>query len=311
MEKLLVTGTHTLVGANLVQTLHDRWEIVTVLESPTTSEFARGVACDLDDDTAVAALLAEERPRWLVHCGPASLSAWDADVAQVDPHHEAKIVAGLAQAARATSTRLCVISSDAQFAGPRMFHAEDAVAGASGIVAETARRVEQAVTGGAALVVRTHAFGWAPGGTGSTFAARVHQQLNESIDCPVDPDRYATPILASDLAELLHCGLLASRRGTWHLTGAERTSQRRFAAELAVTLGLTGRQVPLVAPTRAGNRRWIEETSLNTTRSRQHWGASMPMLRESLARFAEQAWNGWREAIELVGADESQYQRAA
>ncbi len=123
------------------------------------------------------------------------------------------------------------------------------------------------------------------------------EQLSTGGCSVVDSRRYATPVLASDLAELYAKALEARLTGMYHITGAERTNQYRFAAELAVAFGFTGRQVNLVAPEIA-SRAYVDETSLNTRAIRRALESPLPMLREGLSRWATEAILGRRDELD-------------
>ena len=192
--------------------------------------------------------------------------------------------------------RLLVVSTDGLFAGPRMFHAEDARPAASGRVRDAAMAVEQALADSSALVIRTHAYGWSPTGAEVNYAERLWNALSRGEPCEGDAERHATPILASDLAELIYKALPLQLRGVIHMTGAERTSPFRFAAALATAGGFAGRQVRLSDDQpRRGN---VDETSLNTQLVRRQLGTPLPLLREGLARFVTQAAVGYREKLD-------------
>ncbi len=82
------------------------------------------------------------------------------------------------------------------------------------------------------------------------------------------------------------------------MSGAERTSPYRFARELAVACGLEFR----VQPVECGDADsqcdgWEGETSMNSRRARRALETSMPLLREGLGRFAQQAEDGYRDRL--------------
>ena len=105
---------------------------------------------------------------------------------------------------------------------------------------------------------------------------------------PVDGQRYATPILAADLAELLLRAAERNLNGLYHLSGAERTNPFRLASELAAILGLSMPRNPGVHLTPPTDNGWLLETSLDSRRARRALGMPLPMLREGLERFAQQ-----------------------
>lgn len=311
MQKLLVTGVDTVIGANLVLSLQDRWQISAVGASALGNDWGAVVPCDLSDPLEVAERLTVEAPACVIHCGDFSRPSWDAEDVEIDAAHAAHNAGVLAAACQQCGIHFCVITSDSQFVGPRMFHAETHPATSIGSVADASRAVEAAVAPYGALIVRTHAYGWSAAGDDASFVQRIWRSLSDGRDCPVDGDRYATPILVSDLAEHLHEAIAQRWRGVYHISGVERANQRRFAAELAVAFGFTGRVVPLVAPDRPIGRRLVDETSLNTGLARQVLNAPLPMLREGLARFADQAETGYRERLDSLAFGALQHQRAA
>ena len=117
---------------------------------------------------------------------------------------------------------LTVLSTDAVFTGPRIFHDEFSVSTASHSIALAARRIKRTVEEGGGLVVRTHAYGWGAIESEPSFAEKVWQALSEGRASLVDPHRSATPILATDLAELLDRAYQRGLRGLYHLAGAAR-----------------------------------------------------------------------------------------
>src|SRR5262249_37063394 len=120
--------------------------------------------------------------------------------------------------------------------------------------------------------------------------------LSEAHPPAVDGVRYATPILATDLAELLEKAFELNLHGLYHITGAERTNAHRFVNELAAALGLDGMRLT-TAPPGAQASADACETSLNTRQARRDLAHAMPLLREGLERFAAQAVNGYVDRL--------------
>lgn len=295
MDKLLVTGVEGLVGSNVAALLAERCEVVGVSHRPGPAVY-RAIACDPSDPLELAAIAEDESPHGVIHCGPLAHSSWDAAYLPApDAEHESHVAASLAAAARRCGARLAVVLSDAVFAGPRLFHPETSTPSAAGQFAAAARAVEAALAPTEALLVRTHAYGWSPRDTEANYAQRMYELLSRGEPCDVDAQRHATPILATDLAVLVYRALRARLQGTIHIAGAERTSPFRFAAELALAGNFAGRLVRLNdEPPR---RPHADETSLNTHRVRRELETPLPLLREGLARFVEQA-DGFRQQLD-------------
>lgn len=88
-------------------------------------------------------------------------------------------------------------------------------------------------------------------------------------------------------------------QGLWHVTGAERSSPYRLACQLAAASGLSLGAVRW-AWSSAETADCSNETSLSSRRARRSLDMPMPMLREGLQCFAEQATSGWRERSRLA-----------
>lgn len=295
MDKLLVTRPESLIGAAAMAALGPRLDIVGG-DAPQDAGSLRETVLDA-------------APQLVIHTGPFSVAGWDVGglglpslANQIGGSAELELAVQLAATCREVRAKLVVVVTDGMFAGPHMFHNENARPNAAGPFARHAAAIERKLVGTGALVVRSHAYGWCPSAFGMNYAERMFHELTGELPCPVDAVRHATPILATDLAERLYEAYRLGLSGLLHITGAERTSPYRFAAELAAALGVPGRFVQLTAKPEAGSRINVEETTLNTVAFRRATKRPLPMLREGLARFAEQAFNGYRRQI---GAAES------
>jgi dTDP-4-dehydrorhamnose reductase len=145
------------------------------------------------------------------------------------------------------------------------------------------------------LIVRTHAYGWAPPGAAPDFAEAAFEALQTGQPLAVDSHRYATPLLASDLAELLWKAMAADLAGVIHLAGAERTSLRRFVHVLAAELSIT----PVACHEACGEQLQpaATETSLVAILARDRLKTPMPTLREGLGRFVRQRYDGYYDKL--------------
>jgi dTDP-4-dehydrorhamnose reductase len=185
-----------------------------------------------------------------------------------------------------------------------MFHDECEPAG-DDAQSQQLRAVEQAALtldpdGRRVLVVRTNAIGWSASGAG--FAEWIWRSLAAREPLELETSSFATPIVASDLAELLLRGCRARLRGVFHIGGAERTSPFRFAQELARAAGFDH---PLVRP---GTQQTLDgepvhgscETSLGSRLIRRELDISLPLLRESISRLVDQATGGYRDRLQRM-----------
>jgi dTDP-4-dehydrorhamnose reductase len=285
VKRLLVTGIETSIGGNLALTLADRCEVLGLYDRAPLVPAGRALPWPDEDPQALAALVDDWQPQWIVHCGPLSAASWDAPPDEERALREPRRVESLWDLAQCYGARMTVLSSDAVFAGPRMFHEEDAPVASSAPVASWTRAMERIVENSEALLVRSHAYGLNCDGQAG-FAEQALTALTRRESLSASGRRHATPILASDLAELLWRAYELRLHGLYHLAGAERTSQHRFVTELAEILGVETLDA-CRQPTEETSS--ICETSLSSKRARRVLGMATPALGEGLLRFVEQA----------------------
>jgi dTDP-4-dehydrorhamnose reductase len=295
MDKLLIVGVESLCGSNLALALEDRFSVCGVSrEGSFRPDGLETVVLRRDDVPGLTHHVTDLAPRWIVYCPLTAVSSWDLDPAVPSIVDESAAARALADWSAANDARLTLLSTDAVFAGPRMFHMEDSPAAARGIWPDAARRMEQAVAGTGALVVRSHVFGWSP--QEDSFAEQVWSACTDRRAMAVDGRRHASPLLITDLADSLIKAYRAELQGLRHVAGSERLSPFRFACELAAALGLPGPQAAKPSPTETDSMDRAE-TSLSSLRAQSELDLSLPLLREGMQRFAAQAENGWRDRL--------------
>jgi dTDP-4-dehydrorhamnose reductase len=295
MDKLIVVGADTVAGAGVAQTLKDRCEVVGIAFRGDSDDDGYATQCLRPGDCGglLAAVEAFE-PDCLIYAGSLSAANWDLPASDSAWEHEPAMAECLVAASRRLNAKLIAISSDAVFAGPKLFHEESEPTTSTHPASNAILQWEQILTAGGALVARTHVYGWAPAGVEPGLVERIAQSLMDAAALPVDGWRYATPILATDLAEFLWRGADRNLAGLYHLSGAERTNSFRLASELAAILGLSMPRNLNVHLTPPVDNSWLLETSLDSRRARRALDVPLPMLREGLGRFAEQQAAGRR-----------------
>lgn len=298
MDKILVAGVNTVVGANLAETLSDDRSVVGV-------SFDSAVAlptCVVEAETPrksadIVSLLQRVQAGRLILCGIGAESSWNesqrpgtADVNQAK---------NWIDAARTAGTHLTLISSDAVFTGPWMFHAENSHSICPSSESMHLRQIEQlaAESSADALIVRTHAIGWQSSGAHGWLESLLAQLERGSI-AHVDFARHGTPILATDLADVLKKSWESGLVGTHHIAGAERISPREFAMRMADHFRLPKPATPIagsLADRTVGFG--CGETSLQTRKIRRALGIPLPLLDESLDRLYQQHLSGYRTRL--------------
>jgi len=147
------------------------------------------------------------------------------------------------------------------------------------------------------LIVRTNAYGWSPVANAG-WLENILALIEARRPVQLDPIRHATPILATDLAEILEKMLTEKLTGTYNVAGAERISPMGFAQRLAGQFNLPWipartASVQTEVPTGFG----AGECSLQTRKLRRDLCIPMPLLSESLTRLEAQQINGHREKL--------------
>ena len=298
MDKILVAGVNTVVGANLAEALSGQHSVVGVsfdsqVELPS---------CEVESDSprkpaAVLEMLQRVQPGRIVLCGTGAESSWDesqrpqaADVARakiwIDAAHEA-------------GCRMTLISSDAIFTGPWMFHAENSHSICPSTESALLQQIEQhaAATSADTLIVRTHAIGWQVGSNHGWLETML-QELERGMIGSVDFARHGTPMLATDLADILTKSWESGLVGTHHIGGAERVSPRKFALRLAAHFRLQTPASPIAGSLADRTTGFgCGETSLQTRKIRRALGIPLPLLDESLDRLYQQHLNGYRARL--------------
>lgn len=295
MDKLLVIGVDTLAGGNLAVTLADRCEVVGISQTIGFELDDCRILCgELDRADELTEIVAAEQPRCIVYCGPSCAAGWDGS-RDLEETVEARRAKAVEQAAEKCGGRMVLLSTDAVFGGPRLFHHETFPTSPIGPAA-AARNVEQALTANESLILRSHLFGWSPGG--ESYAERTWTALAEGCQPIASGTSYATPILASDAAEFVWQAYRRRLSGLYHLGGAERISQWQFAAVLERSRGgsvAKSRQPAASAPNILPVG---EETSLDSRRLQRALSRPLPLVNEGINRFIEQAENGYRQRLQ-------------
>lgn len=296
MKTFLIVGVETVVGANLAASWSQHARVIG-LSAGSGISLPGCERASLEQSSAegIGQCLPQTRATHVVFCGAAARSTWE-PAGQSFANTDAELWAAAAAQAELHFT---MISSDAVFTGPWMFHDENCATLCPSAEATEIRHSETRVREVCAksLIVRTNAFGWSPSGERG-WVESVLSALEHNRTLELDPICHGTPILASDLADYLAPALEDELTGVFHIAGAERVSPYQFAKQLASAFELgtpTARTIRELATRPTGFGRG--EASLQTRRFRTEYDCSMPMLSEGLARLVEQHRSGDRELL--------------
>lgn len=298
MTTTLIAGLDSVVGINLAAHLAQRSQVVGVsLDEPLSLAGCHTGHCYGQDENDIREWVESIRPERLVYCGPSASSAWDETDGRRPDVESVDIAGRWAAAAREYGAHFTLVSTDAVFTGPWVFHDEDSNCKCQTRHGRAARRIENLCAQQApeALIVRTNVFGWS---YTNGWIERLVAELELGHAGPFDFHRHATPILATDFAEILEKAWEANLDGVYHIAGAERINPNQFIQKLADEFGLP-------APIPVDGNKVIErpaeygcgESSLHTTRIRKALEIGMPTIGDGLQRLREQMHDGFCDGL--------------
>lgn len=297
--RLLVVGAETVIGANLAVEAVEHGDVIAMTNEPRVSIDQCEMLTATSDGLSPQEWIDEIHPDAVILCGPASRSAWDASTESAITAATSESAGEWAAASHAYGCHFTFLSSDAVFTGPWMFHDEQSETFCPSIAAGHIRNAERLVMERCprALIVRSNAFGWSPTGTTPGWIDQILADLERRSLQGYDYLRHATPILATDLADILLRAINEDLSGLYHVAGAERVNPLTFAQRLADHFELPWLSVrradePLAEPIAGFG---ASETSLQTKKIRKALCVAMPMLSEGLSRLRAQRAAGYCE----------------
>lgn len=269
MNSILIVGVDSVPGHAVFQRLAGKHSVTGLaLEGPRS---ARMPSTDRVTKSKLKTSLAGTNT--VVFCGGAARSSWDSDFGSFDS--EKQWLDLCLDSVRQHGGRLVMISSDAVFDSPWVFHNDDSECWCREKTATELRRLEDRVLSVQnTTVVRTNVLGYDT--AQSSFCGRLVRDMQRPGTQNVDASTFSTPIASGDFADALETLLKTVVTGVVNIGGAERATPFRVASMLAVYLG---KDTDLLSPV-TGSR--SKERSLRCQRLRKETGATVPMLRETI-----------------------------
>lgn len=305
MATLVVTGAQRPVAANLAVVLSSAFDVIAVSDpAHHSANPAQGHLqlqnCQVVQTTNAAQLshvIRDLAPDAVLHCGVLSEGAWRP--LRMDPNTDSAVICAAAQAACHVEAHFTMLSTDAIFDRPSIFHAESSAAQSR--LAPMIRSLETAALEWGGLVVRTHALAWGTGHGSSTLGDDLYSTVSGGGRLGILPGHYATPVLADELAGGWLRAFERRLRGVLHLGGTERVSQLRFARRLAAQIGADrGSDELFLLPTgvtSTPNKPLHGETSLCSRQARDLLGWRPAFLADTIGALAAQRHTGRWEAL--------------
>lgn len=298
MDTVLVAGIDSVVGANLASLISRDCGVVGLgLKEVASLVDCQTAYCPREDAESVRSWVANVRPTRIVYCPATARTVWQEPEYAVPGQNALDAIENWSRCAAEFDIPFTLISTDAVFTGPWLFHNEESNCRCDSAPARRIRQIEKIAQKNCpdGLIVRTHVFGWSHG---NGWIERTLIDLDAGIAGPFDFQSHATPILATDFVEVLCQAWAAGLEGLYHIAGAERLNPNQFAHRLAAEFGLP-------APQPVNGNSLTErpvgfgcgELSLHTTRIRKALDISMPTLSDGLERLREQRHNGYCDRL--------------
>jgi len=244
---VLVIGASGLVGTALMRRLGAR------ACGTYRQNGAPGlVPLDVCDAPAVRDLVAQTRPRAVVHC-----AAWThVDGCEEDPERSHAInvdgVGNVARAAAAIDARMIFISSDYVFGdgGPHAISEQPAPLNVYGRHKLEAERVVATTVRDRVVVRSCNVYGYQPGGKNFVMAVLEYARASRKLRAP--SDQWGNPTLADDLAAAIGALTQSELRGVLHLAGPDYVDRPAWARRAAEAFGFVNVEIDLVSTAELG-----------------------------------------------------------
>ena len=293
MKPYMIFGVDTVAGAELARSLCPSQRVIGVGE---------GHLPEIEQCEMISGQAASQNPGKLIKdfniscvidastCGD---SIWNPD-AQIGSEEQCATSLKLAAACRENGIPYILLSSDGVVSSPWMFHEEDSESVCSSVVAQRLLDLERQVLAGSSdtLVIRTHPIGWSATDGQPNWLESLLERMMTNRPCPeLLLPGHATPIAATELANIVCRALAENLRGLYHIAGAERVHRIEFARKLAqqFEIGWLGPDRVRIHYTESERSRFgCGECSLQTRTIRKALCVAMPTLTESFSLLQEQ-----------------------
>ena len=302
---IVITGASGLLGASLVLEARERGrEVIAVSRRhPLRASGLRSVLVDVTDAAALADALSGARPAWVVHCAAETdLERCEADEAACR-RVNADAPRTVARWARGEGAGVVHVSTDAVFDGRRGGYAEADEPAPLSAYGRAKLAGERAVLEEApdAIVVRTAIYGWnmLPK---ESLAEWFLGRLARTTRVRGWTDAFFTPILTTDLAQIVLDMTDRGLAGVYHVAGAERVSKHGFGVRIAEVFGL---DPSLIEPSSVADAALRaprgRDLSLSVAKAARALGRAMPGIDAGLHRFRRQREDGTLGRLKALG----------
>lgn len=300
--KLLITGSTGLLGANLTLAASLRKFEVTAALHRIEVHFpsSKHIVLPLDSEREVARAISLVRPDWIIHCAAYTNVDWceahprEARLLHVDATE------WIAKAAAQIGSKLLYVSTDSVFDGQNGDYKELDSTNPLNVYAKTKLEGETVATKNSVagpLIVRINLFGWNLQPK-SSLAEWILTRLESGESIPGFNDVYFSPLLATDISDILLDLISQQAKGVFHLGAADKCSKYDFALSIAKTFGFPSEKI---IPTTVQSAKFIAarpfNSSLNSGKLAKELKLQPPYILDSIFRFKQQRDQGYNTRL--------------
>ena len=287
--KILVTGAHGLLGQHLLIPPRDL-ELVGCGRGPKPVGSAPYRSVQLDDPQAVAGLIAQEQPDWVIH----TAAITNVDQCETEREEARRVNLGLVEnivaGCQQADVGLVQLSTDYVFGGDDGPYGEDEEPRPLSYYGQLKLESERVVldSGIKGIVLRTlWLYGYLPG-TRPNLVTWPLVALHRGEPLRIVDDQWGNPTSAADLADALIDLCRGECTGVYHMGGGDFMTRHQMVEELAAFFGLgTGSLEPIKTIEAGQSAPRPRRSGLRTDRFTVALGRTPLNLHQGLTRMTE------------------------
>lgn len=301
--RILITGGSGLLALNWAAAMRGRYNVTLGLHERGVSLAGVATSCvDLESVDSVLTDFERLEPQVVIHAAGLTNVEKCETYEGLARHVNVVLAENVAKACAALGLTLVHISTDHLFAGEAALVSEDQATQPKNAYGRTKAEAEVRVLEALpdALVVRTNFYGWGPSYRHS-FSDVIITKLLSGQGLSLFQDVYYTPIIATELASVVHDLLDLKVAGICNVVGDERLSKYEFGQRLCKVFNL---DASLISPSRIGQHPSLTrrplDMSLSNDKVSKLLGRSVGGVNQHLPMLKEQEKNGLAKELRCI-----------
>ena len=240
MDKILITGGSGLLGTNWALLKRNDFEIILGLHIKKIKiKNVRACQLNMKDEKELEKQIAHLTPNIIIH----TAAITDVEKCEKEVELADKINVDLTETickiCKKINIKFVFISTDHLFDGLNAFSTENSLVNPLNNYARTKVNAEKAVINAnpEALIIRTNFFGW---GTKyrKSFSDFIINNLRNNNQITLFENIYFTPIIISELVNMVHELIDKNKNGIFNVCGNERISKYQFGIKISKLFSL-------------------------------------------------------------------------